>query len=113
MNSRYRTPGPRRWPYDTVRWKRLRVEILEQRGHRCEECGFTEGALELHHVVPLTKVDREDKNLERGFPHPAYLKLLCKRCHGMLTRGVSRAERNRRREWRQFIDGGRSHEAVR
>ena len=109
MNRPNRTPSPRNWPYDTERWRRLRLEIIEARGGRCEECGAHDGnaTLEVHHAVPLTKADRLAKDAARGFPHPVHLQLLCKSCHGQITRGVSKPERKRRRSWRAFIDSFR------
>ena len=101
--SRYRRGGS--WPYNTRRWLQLREKIITDRGAACEDCG-RDGRLDIHHVEGLTDRDREERNERAGFPDPAKLRLLCASCHSMVTLGIPEGERNRRRDWRQFIDGG-------
>lgn len=60
-------------PDDRVR-KRI---VLEQRGHKCEDCGLTEWRgqaipLELHHID-----GNSDNNLEKN------LRLICPNCHAL------------------------------
>jgi len=49
-----------------------RLERLAQVGHKCEECGSSEGYLHAHHVIPQRK----------NGPHTVgNLRILCERCH--------------------------------
>ena len=49
-----------------------RLERLELVGHKCEECGRTDGYLHAHHVVPQR---------ERGKHTVDNLRILCEPCH--------------------------------
>lgn len=54
--------------------RRLRTRLLDERGARCEQCGYAEvpGVLELHH---------EDRNRRNN--DGANLKVLCPTCHAV------------------------------
>ncbi len=58
--------------YNTRRWRRLRLLILERDRRRCTRCGGS-GRLEVHHVRPVAR---------GGDPFDAdNLRTLCRRCH--------------------------------
>jgi 5-methylcytosine-specific restriction protein A len=67
----------RRW-YNTVRWKRLRVQVLADALHTCARCGQVAAALEVDHDVP----HRGDPVL---FWDRANLQALCASCHAQKT----------------------------
>ena len=52
-------------------WERLRGQVFDRDGHRCQECGRA-GRLEAHHVVELANGGTNDMN---------NLKTLCRACH--------------------------------
>ncbi|PTL58380.1 hypothetical protein C7Y72_01305 [Paraconexibacter algicola] len=56
---------------DSALQRRFRVRLIEERGHRCEQCGNAE-KVEAHHRVPLNQGGTWD--LENG-------QLLCPECH--------------------------------
>ena len=92
-----------KWPYNTAAWRRLRLDALIMHGAKCADCGKTDGRLDVHHARPLTEQDRVTKDVKRGFPDPAELVILCNSCHALITRGVTKPERIRRRAWRAFL----------
>jgi 5-methylcytosine-specific restriction endonuclease McrA len=65
--------------YSTFAWRKLRYQVLLERGGRCEACGRTakDGViLNIDHIEPLSK------NWERRLDK-ANLQVLCKDCnHG-------------------------------
>lgn len=65
--------------YKTVRWQKLRQDILERDGFRCSKCGelFAAG-LQVHHLVP----PRGDEEL---FFAASNLILICASCHRIET----------------------------
>jgi 5-methylcytosine-specific restriction endonuclease McrA len=65
--------------YNTVRWQKLRQDILERDGFRCSKCGelFAAG-LQVHHLVP----PRGDEEL---FFAASNLILICASCHRIET----------------------------
>lgn len=71
----------RRW-YATVRWFRLRAQVLFEAAQTCAGCGHVDAALDVDHVVP----HRGDPVL---FWSRGNLQALCKSCH---SRKTSRGE---------------------
>lgn len=69
----------RRWYY-TVRWQRLRQQVLTAAAQTCAACGQVQLALEVDHVEP----HRGDARL---FWDLTNLQALCKPCHASKTRG--------------------------
>jgi hypothetical protein len=59
------------WHIGSTEWKRLKREVIEQRGRRCERCRQESAYLELHHkhYHSLESEQRED------------VELLCPKCH--------------------------------
>ena len=35
--------------------KRLKKQLIRERGQRCEICGFVGGGVQLHHILPYSK----------------------------------------------------------
>jgi len=61
-------------------WKEKRLEILDKRGHLCEQCCDTE-KLHVHHKKYLAS---EDGNLRMPWDYEdKYLQVLCERCHNL------------------------------
>lgn len=56
------------------RWQRKRLEILEARGWKCEDCGETAKELHVHHPIYLKGY------LPWEYPDWMYI-VLCGRCH--------------------------------
>jgi len=75
-NSYHYFRGRNDWPNQYQRhiasaaWKRLRSDIIEERGNKCERCG-RDGSLHLHH--------KTYKSL--GNEQPDDVELLCNACH--------------------------------
>jgi 5-methylcytosine-specific restriction endonuclease McrA len=57
--------------FSRAAWKRLRSEVIEQRGNRCEQCVQEDVALVLHHLHYKTI----------GNEQPEDVQLLCSDCH--------------------------------
>lgn len=67
----------RRW-YRTIRWKRLRLQVLADQAHICAECRTVCLDLEVHHIR------KHHGNLADFFDR-ANLCALCKSCHSAKT----------------------------
>jgi len=63
-------------------WDRIRNEIIENNGRKCQVCGETEGTMNLHEIWEYDDV----KHVQRlkGFI------LLCKKCHHIKHIGLAR-----------------------
>jgi 5-methylcytosine-specific restriction endonuclease McrA len=59
------------WHIGSTEWKRLKREVIEQRGHQCERCMQVSAYLELHH--------KHYHSLESEQPED--VELLCPKCH--------------------------------
>ena len=55
----------------STEWKRFKLEVIEQRGNRCERCGHVSAYPELHH--------KHYHSL--GSEQPEDVELLCPKCH--------------------------------
>lgn len=59
-----------------VEWEGVRRKVvaylLDRDGHRCQECGTTEGPLEIDHIVPIAR---------GGQNEPGNLRELCRTCN--------------------------------
>ena len=76
--------------YNSVRWRRLRLAILERDGWRCKRCGRA-GMLEVHHRKAIAEGgDASD---------PANLETICRGCHIQHHRVIIG-----QREWLEFLD---------
>ena len=53
--------------------KRLKNQLIRERGQKCEICGFV-GGVQLHHVLPYSKFPQLAGN-------PDNVKLVCMKCH--------------------------------
>ena len=67
----------RRW-YRTVRWRRLRDQVLGEAMYTCARCGHTQVNLQVDHVRP------HGGHVER-FWNRANLQALCPSCHSAKT----------------------------
>ena len=78
------------------RWARVRREVLERDGYRCQGCGKA-GVLEVDHVVPVSAGgDRWDL---------ANLQALCRGCHIAKTRNETGPRPSPARErWDRLIE---------
>ena len=75
-----------------AQWKRLRREVLERDGYRCQRCGKA-GRLEIDHIQPVQAGGSDD---------PENLRALCRGCHiARHRRTVSAVER----EWAAYLAG--------
>ena len=54
-----------------VRWRKLRLEVLDRDRWRCQACGKA-GMLEVDHIQPLE---------DGGSDEPDNLQVLCRGCH--------------------------------
>ena len=52
-------------------WERLRRQVLDRDGRRCQQCGGV-GKFEIHHLIPLSKGGTNDLG---------NLTTLCRSCH--------------------------------
>jgi 5-methylcytosine-specific restriction protein A len=64
--------------YYTVRWRRLRLEVIAAAAHICQACGCVALALEVDHVQP-------HKGDVRRFWDRSNLQALCPSCHTAKT----------------------------
>ena len=63
--------------YSTSAWKRLRAEVIAERGRGCEDCGKTDPKMYCDHIV-----ERQDG----GAPlDKSNLRILCASCHTSKT----------------------------
>lgn len=72
----------RRW-YRTVRWRRLREQVLSEAMYTCARCGHTQINLQVDHVQP------HGGHME-CFWNRANLQALCPSCHTAKTMRESR-----------------------
>lgn len=85
------TRADRRRLYGSAPWRRVRRQVLERDGRRCQRCGAP-GRLEVHHRTPLGA---------GGDPFDvANLQSLCRKCH--FIREPARCRE--RLIWREAID---------
>lgn len=56
---------------NSFKWKKFRQSIIDERGHRCEDCGNTSGVIHAHHLT----YERFMNEL------PSDIRLLCIPCH--------------------------------
>ena len=63
----------RKW-YRTVRWRRLRAQVLRESNYTCAQCGHVQIDLEIDHLI------RHDGNLTL-FWSRTNLQPLCAACH--------------------------------
>lgn len=68
------------WTGKTVSLKAfVRRWLFEQRGDKCENCGWNEKhPVDGRHLVEIDHIDGDAKNC-----HPSNLKILCPNCHSM------------------------------
>ena len=70
-----------RYPHiklDRRRWRLTRWQVLVRDQWTCTRCGRVGGRLEVHHIVPLVKLDPEKPNAAYD---PEGLRTLCRNCH--------------------------------
>ncbi|MXY96385.1 MAG: HNH endonuclease [Gemmatimonadetes bacterium] len=92
------------WPYHTRRWRRER-ELQLARSPVCEICSSCSD-LEVHHLRPLSRAERDRRDDDAAFPGPDGLQTLCRPCHSRVTAGASDTLATKAAGWRRFIDGG-------
>lgn len=88
---RHYTRRERQKIYQSARWRRLRLAILDRDGRRCRKCGAA-GRLEVHHVEPI--------KYGGALFAPDNLLTMCRTCH-------FRAEPDRqtdRLKWGRVLD---------
>ncbi len=56
------------------RWQKKRLEVLQSKGFKCEDCGDTTKTLHVHHRYYVSK------RLPWNYP-PFCFQVLCKKCH--------------------------------
>ena len=78
--------------YGSPRWQRVRREVLERAGWRCEGCGKLAGRFEIHHATPIHKGGA-------AFD-PGNLEALCLGCHADRHRPVMFADRP---DWSRLV----------
>lgn len=61
-------------PKASTNWQRARREALRRYGHKCSECGTSEGQMHVDHVRPWAKFPELRYDLEN-------LRMLCSSCH--------------------------------
>lgn len=81
--------------YQTPRWRNLRLELLDEAGWRCQECGACR-RFEIDHVVPWSRGG--------DFWDRSNLRVLCKGCHFSKT-GKENAQKvpQEVEEWRNYL----------
>ena len=83
---------------DRGRWAALRVEVLRDRGRRCELCGKITGLVELDHIIPLAA---------GGDPWAlSNIQVLDRGCHVLKSRGErpgARAHDPARDRWESLV----------
>jgi 5-methylcytosine-specific restriction protein A len=67
----------RKW-YDTMRWRRLRLEVLREAAYACAQCGQITLALDVDHIV------KHDGDPDRFWDRDN-LQALCIPCHSSKT----------------------------
>lgn len=70
--------GVRRWYY-TIRWARLRQQVLMDQAYTCAHCGHVQLDMDIDHIRP-------HDNHPAWFWSRANLQALCKPCHTRKTR---------------------------
>ncbi len=84
---------------DSNKWKALRLRIIKDRGHKCQDCGSTKH-LQVHHLT----YDRIFKERDTD------LRVVCQDCHNAIHHGKKRGmgslrvgnRRKRKRIYRQL-----------
>lgn len=67
--------------YDSAAWRRARAKAMETSNHLCAEClrkGLIRGADVVHHVIPITPENINDKYITLAQKN---LRPLCTDCH--------------------------------
>ena len=84
--------------YNTRQWRSLRARVLEKANYLCAECvgqGFTKGANEVHHVLPL------ETHKSLAFVE-SNLVALCAECHKAKRAKPPRSENEIK--WGDLVD---------
>lgn len=84
-----------RYPKD---WKRIRDEILERAGHRCEECGVANGSMRQNASGKMVRIVLTIGHRDHVPEHcdPDNLRAWCQRCHNRYDAPVRAANRKAR-----------------
>ncbi|MWC26645.1 HNH endonuclease signature motif containing protein [Paenibacillus sp. MMS18-CY102] len=67
--------------YTSSKWRNLRLNLILERGHRCQRCGddiFRPIDIIGHHIIELTPENVHDYNISLN---PSNIELICYDCH--------------------------------